>query len=672
MDSGPSRPGDTPALARSEEKSAGESPSGPRGRISGVFTRPNLIRIGAAVAVLGVIAAGLLGVRGPDTSAETTVQSFLLNWQEGNYRQAGELTTGNPAAVAAALRAAYNQLDAAALYLSIGNIGQNGDAAHAQFGASVDLGEGGAAWTYTGRFALHWTGSAWKVRWSPSVIVPGLRPGMRLAVRSTMPPRALLLDSAGQPLQQPSPAYVIGVRPGRLANPTATAQGIGRVTGLDSGQVLDHIRAAPQGSFLGLLTLDPGSSARLRSKLRSVPGLIVHRATERLFSSIASEVVGSVGTEDALVFRQNGIAYQPGNTTGLSGLQQYYQRRLAGSPTTEVIIEDSNGNVVSVLHRWAGLPGSPVTTTLSSGAQTAANQALAGTSDAAAIVAVQASTGKMLAVASQAGRGNQIAQPDPLAGRYPPGQAFTIVSTAALLHTGLSPRDPVPCTTASDVGGQTFVNDPTAQGLGGQPPFSADFAHGCGTAFAGLSRRLSPPDLTRAATGFGLGSSWRLPLPAFAGAMRAPADVAQLAADTIGAGNVQVSPLNMALVASQVDSGQWHSPSLVTSPGGPGDPPIASKYLVSRQVMGTLRDLMRASVRTGTARQADLSGQPVYGQAGQAPFSAGGSGVQAYWFVGFRGNVAFAVLELSRSRSASAVPLGAQFLRQMPASLLGR
>jgi cell division protein FtsI/penicillin-binding protein 2 len=110
----------------------------------------------------------------------------------------------------------------------------------------------------------------------------------------------------------------------------------------------------------------------------------------------------------------------------------------------------------------------------------------------------------------------------------------------------------------------------------------------------------------------------------------------------------------------------------VSSPADPAaDPPMSSKYLVSQQVMGTLRNLMRQAVQTGAARQADVRGLPVYGQTGQAPFSAGGKGVRAAWFVGFRGNVAFAVLELGTARSTSAVPLAAQFLQRLPSSLLG-
>jgi hypothetical protein len=278
----------------------------------------------------------------------------------------------------------------------------------------------------------------------------------------------------------------------------------------------------------------------------------------------------------------------------------------------------------------------------------------------------------VLAIASQPGRHSQIASPNPLSGRYPPGQAFTIVSTAALLGTGLSAGAPVPCTTASDVGGETFINNPPAHGLGVQPPFSADFASGCGTAFAGLSRRLTAGGLSGAAAAFGVGASWRLPLPGFAGSMPAPTTDAELAADTMGAGKIQVSPLGLALIAGQVDSGQWHAPSLVSSPAGPGDPPLSSKSLVSQQTMGTLRNLMRDAVQTGSAQQADLPGQPVFGQVGQARLNEAGKGVQASWFAGYRGDVAFAVLELGKSTGGSAVPLAAQFLQQMPASLLGR
>ena len=71
---------------------------------------------------------------------------------------------------------AYSGLDAAAFYLNMGPITQAGGTATARFTASVDLGQDGAPWMYTGNFTLQRVGQSWKIVWSPSVINPGLRP----------------------------------------------------------------------------------------------------------------------------------------------------------------------------------------------------------------------------------------------------------------------------------------------------------------------------------------------------------------------------------------------------------------------------------------------------------------------------------------------------------------
>jgi cell division protein FtsI/penicillin-binding protein 2 len=667
---------DTADLPVIRVPAASPPPAQPPRRLASLASRAHLPRLIALAVVAAVIAAGLLAGPAPNTSPESMVQQFLLNWEQGQYMAAARLTTGNPATVAHALQTSFQQLDAASLTLGMHSVSQHGDTGTASFNASVDLGQDGAPWNYTGAFGLHWTAAAgWRVQWNLSVINPALRPGTRLAVRTTLSPRGEVLDSSGKPLQPATNTYMLGVQPDQLTNPQTTATLFGEATGLPPQQVLGQIRAAPQGSFLGLLTLDPTYYNQLRSRLATVPGLITHQVPRRLFDSIAPGVVGAVQAENAALFRQDGVAYQPGDTTGVSGLQQYFQRRLVGSATTEIVVEGSRGHLVAVLQKWSGPSGTSVTTTLNSAVQVAANQALGTTSRAAAIIAVQSSTGKVLAVANQAGRG--ITAPDPLDGSYPPGQAFTIVSTAALLDSGLDTDAPVPCTSVSDVGGQTFTNDPPSSGLGAQPTFGEDFARGCGTAFAGLSRRLNSGELARTAAGFGLGSDWQLPLASFDGSMATPGDDAQLAADTIGGGDVQVSPLDMALIAAQVDSGTWHSPTLVTNPVNPGNPKLASSFSLTTQVTGTLRSLMRKTVTDGAGRAANLLGTPVYGQAGQAALAQGSSKQQAMWFVGYRGGIAFAVLELvpaghGSGTDSAAVALASQFLQRIPAAQLGQ
>jgi cell division protein FtsI/penicillin-binding protein 2 len=632
-----------------ERATGGTRVSGLRARVP----RPRLVA--AAVVAIVAVAALISGLSG-DASAEPTVQAFLLAWGQGQYSAAAQMTSGNPAIVTTALRTAYQQLGAAAFYLTMGQITQRGGSAVAHFGASVDLGDDGAPWDYQGVLRLRKTGAGWKVLWSPSVINPSLRPGLRLAVVSTMPPRAQLLDSAGQPLTVPSTAYEAEVTPGKLASPQATAQAFGQVTGLDPSQVLGVILAAPQSAALKLLTLDPASYAKLRSGLDHVPGLTAHPVSERLFDSIAPDVTGAVGTEASLALREDGVAYRPGSTVGESGLQQLYQRQLTGSSATEVIAENEAGRQVAVLARWPGRTGTTVRTTIDSGVQGAAAAAVAARPVASAIVAVDVSNDHILAVADHAVPG--MPQVDPLAGHYQPGQAFTIISTDALLSSGLPVDSPIPCTSSTDVGGQTFINVPAEPALGAQPPFSTDFAEACATAFTGLSRRLDGSQLAAAAAAFGLGAHWKLPLAAFPGSLRASGGDAALADDTIGQGGVQVSPLAMALVAAGVASGVQRSPVLVTVPADPG---LTPKAVASPQTVSSLRALMRSTVVYGAAQQANLAVRPVYGQVGNAPV-APGSHLWASWFVGYQGGMAFAVLELTKLPFTSAVPLGAAFL----------
>jgi cell division protein FtsI/penicillin-binding protein 2 len=628
-------------------------------RVGGVRLRSARVRVVAAAGATALLLAGLaLGWVTPRPDAEPTVQAFLLAWENAQYTTAAGLTTGAPAGVAAALQDAYRDVGAAALTLSMGNITQHANTATAQFSASVNLGRGGPPWNYRGSFDLRRVGSGWKVVWSPAVIVPGLRPGLRLAVVSTVPERAQLLDAEGAPLAPPSLVYTVGVVPDRLNDPARTANGLAQATGLAASQVLGWITESPGAGFLELVRFSPAGYHRVSRKLSRVPGLMIEWQRLRLFETIAGPVSGAVGGEAASLLQVEGIPYRPGTTVGLSGLQQAFQRTLVGSPTTEIVVENAAGQVVSVEQRWLGHAGTDVRTTINASVQEAANKALQSAPGSAAIVAISPTTGQVLAVGQH--DAGDMPQVQALSGQYQPGQAFTIVSTAALLNTRLiGVNTPIPCDASNPVGGENFTNDPPVPNQG---TFRADFANACSTAFAGLSLRLSARALRDAAVGFGLGKPWQLPLSAFAGAMQTPGNQAELAEDSIGTGSVQVSPLDMAIAAAVVQSGTWHAPSLVTSPPDPGLTPTVP---FEAQVVSELQTLMRSTVTNGAGRAADVGTTPVYGQVGSAPDGSGG--LRSAWFVGFQGNVAFAVLELTRSARASAAPLAGRFLNELQA-----
>jgi cell division protein FtsI/penicillin-binding protein 2 len=444
------------------------------------------------------------------------------------------------------------------------------------------------------------------------------------------------------------PVYVVGVWPERLANQAATARAFASRTGLQPGQVLGQIRAAPPHRFLRLASLDPDTYAALRSRLRDVPGLVVQRVPERLFQSEASGLVGQVGSEVSPELRANGAYYAPGTTVGLSGLEQAYQRDLIGTPTTEVVAVDSAGVQTEILARWPGASGTPVKTTISSAVQDAALTALADRPYSGEIVAVQASTGKLLAVA-QRQRAGALPAGGPLAAKLMPGTAFTIVSAAALLAHGVHASTPIPCNNSFTVGGQTFTSD----GTGKAKPFGTDFADGCGTAFAGSSELLRPSQFAQVVKEFGIGADWSsLPVPAFSGSVPSATSDADLAAETIGQGNVRMSLLSMAMVAAAVDKGSWHTPQVIEDSMDPAG------TVLNPSMMSALRSMMRGAVRIGAARAAAVPGADVCGQVGMVHTSSGWMS----WFVGYSGDIAFATIETGKTRQLSAAALAGAFL----------
>ncbi|HLW78086.1 MAG TPA: penicillin-binding transpeptidase domain-containing protein, partial [Terriglobia bacterium] len=563
----------------------------------------------------------------------------------------------------------YHQLGAQDLTLAMGPITENGDQAQASFDASFDLGRGGLSWQYTGHFQLHLGGSGWKVVWAPSVIVPGLGPGDRLAVLTTMPNRGVLLDAGGHSLIKPSPAVELGVYPNQIKNPMRTAVELAKVTGLarlaqsDADEMAGQIEAWPPRQFLELIQLTPARYAQLRHALMKVPGLRHKVKLKRLFDSEVPVVTGQVATETAKTLVEDGEPYRPGTTIGLSGLQEAFQRQLAGRPTTSIIVQNKAGKRIKILHRWLGTPSANVKTTIDGRVQKAASNALSGVGISASIVAVKAGGGQILAVE----RNNVTGMPllSPLDGQYQPGQTFTIVSTATLLTIRSVNADTrVPCLKTNRVGGQAFSNTPPEPNLGSGPKLSTLFAHACGTAFAGLAYRLSPRNLTGEAANLGIGVPWKLPIPAFTGTIANPGSNArELAEELVGTGTVRVSPLDMALVAGAVDSGSWRAPTLVSGPAGkePTEPAIDSR------VATVLRSFMRATVASGAARTADVPGAHLYGQVGTAPVP-GHKHLRAIWFVGFRGGVAFSVVVFSKSTVFTpVVQIARQFAEGLPA-----
>lgn len=514
-------------------------------------------------------------------------------------------------------------------------------------------------WEVASRLRFERRGKRWGLRWTPQVFHPDARPGDRFARLRSWGPREALLDARGTPLTVPGEVIRVGVLPGRVKDRAAVASALQAQLGVEPAKVLAALNAAsaqPE-QFLALIDVRPERYQQVRAALAPVPGIFFRKKAARLTPSegFAAHTLGRVGEVTAEALQVLGPLYQPGDVVGLSGLERAQERTLAGRPSGEVRLLRRSGDS-DVLHRFDGEPGRPVRTTLRMDVQAAAEAALADIARPAALVAVDAATGEVLAVASRP-LGEALHRA--LTGRYPPGSTFKVVTAEALLASGLKPDSRADCPVEVTAGRKRFRNFESE--VLGTTTLRRVFALSCNTAFIQLSARLAPGALEDAARRFGFGVAYDVGLPSPGATFPAPRDDAERAAASMGQGRALATPLHMATVAAAVDSGVWRAPRLLA------DAEAGPEERLSPGAAEPLRDLMRAVVTEGTAKSA-ASIPGLLGKTGTAEYGTAAPPETHAWFIGVRGGVGFAVVvEGGGVGGRVAVPLALRFLQALDA-----
>ncbi|GII00996.1 penicillin-binding protein [Planobispora takensis] len=593
-----------------------------------------------------------------EPSAHEAVRDFLVGWQTGDYVTAARRTDGDEKTVSKALEDARIQLDAASFRFAVKGIKSEGGEAQADFAAEVDLGENNPLWEYDGKLPLHLVDGRWKVRWSPSVLHPRLREGQRFAVDVDPESRHPIVDYTGDALQELASLHVASVIPAKLEDPARLCEQLSKVTGFPKDRLLSRILSASPSKQVPLVTFGPARFAKLRPQLEAIEGLQFSPQKQAVAPASPEQIVGTVTAVTPKTEQQLGGPQRAGDTVGNDGLQRAYQEYLTGSTKTSVITVDLKTlEEAEELATWRpGRAAAPVQTTLDRHAQKAADSALAG-GYRGMLVAVQASTGNVLAVGSTK-EYNQ--ETDALAGQFPAGTAFSIISVEALLKAQVDLKQKLACPQDRTVGGARFHH--SGPPAGSAPTLQGNFANGCVTALASLARRIDPAVLQAGATEFGIGSGWTLPLKSFSGSMQPLKNDAAVARALAGQ-NVSVSPLSMALVAGAVASGTWRPPVLVTAPklsdlSAEAEPPkVVPPVELDEKTVTTLRALMRTGVTSGSARTAAAPGDPVHGITAAASRDR----KPLAWFVGWQGDVAVAVLVDGSDSTAGATVAGRFF-----------
>jgi peptidoglycan glycosyltransferase len=320
-----------------------------------------------------------------------------------------------------------------------------------------------------------------------------------------------------------------------------------------------------------------------------------------------------------------------------------------------------------VLRRLADLftgrdpAGGDVVLTLDPAVQQAAMTGLKG--QTGAVVALDPSTGAILGLASTPSFDpTQLSSHDPKAirayreqlsddqltnqaidQRYSPGSIFKVIVSAAALASGdYTPDTTVPApdlltlpgtsTTLENFGGES------CNGGADQKLIDA-LRVSCNTAFAQLGIDLGEDRIRSMAEAFGItDEGFDMPLPVAPSKLGDIANDAQLGVSSIGQQDVQLTPMQAAMIAAAVaNDGSLMKPYLVDRVTAPDltvidrtDPEEMSRP-ISADVANQLTEMMTSVVERGTGRRAQIDGVQVAGKTGTAENAADDHS----WFIGF-------------------------------------
>lgn len=605
-----------------------------------------------------VVASGLLAsCGGGGAGPSSTVSQYLSAWGHQDYRAMERLVTKPPADFVSFNRRVASDLRLTSATYSQGVVTSNGSEATAAVTSHLVLGTIGSL-TVHSSLHLSDTSGAWRVVWSPRSIIPSLGPGDTVATTVTWPARAAILGSGGAPLTNDAPMVSVGIEGSRVTDANALTAAL-----LQTGATTAQVQAAEATAtahptwFVPVISLSQARYEQLKPVIYPVAGTVFNTfgARSPLTAELGAHVVGTTGPVTAQEIHQLGPAYAAGDMVGQAGIEQAYEHQLAGAPGATVAVTDHGGSTVATLKRFPDKPGQAVQTTIDPAIQQAAETALDGVTSPADLVALQASTGGVLASVSVPD--NQQAN-NAFVGAYPPGSTFKVITSADLLEHGSTPSSPATCPPTISVNGVVFHN------FEGETTSSLSllqaFAMSCNTAFIGLSSSLPATSYPTTASQFGIGATIKMGLSAFGGKVPTPSSSSDAAATAIGQAQVTVSPLAMAGVAAAVDSGSLHLPRLVA---GAGDDTATAQPL-DAGVVASLRTMMQAVVTspTGTAAGAGLPAG-TFGKTGTAEFGNANPPQTHAWFIGYHGDLAFAVLVIGGGvGGAVAAPIAAKFL----------
>jgi penicillin-binding protein 2 len=463
------------------------------------------------------------------------------------------------------------------------------------------------------------------------------------------PRRGWIVDRNGKPIAINRTDFRVDIIPDRLKDRDATLAALQDVLGLppeEMDRVRDELaRAAGYQPVPVAEHLDYERYAAVTLRLPSLAGVAPASGYARFYPAGAAvgHLVGYVGTASAADYEasKNPLLITPGFKVGKEGLEKTMEDRLRGQPGAKRAEVTARGKVVRELTTRPETSGAPLQLTIDAGLQEYAGRRLGEESGSAVVIDVD--SGDLLCMASMPcydpnsfsdgishSEWDMLSQDarHPLINKvlsalYPPGSTFKPAVAMAALEAGIDPDQSVSCPGGFRLGNRFFK----CLGRHGPMNMHRAIAKSCNTYFYTMGYRIGFDRVADMARRLGLGQEFDLPV-----ASQRYGTIPDTAwkerkykqkwsgADTlnasIGQGFVLLNPLQLAVMASRVASGNLVQPRLLRTPVTPLQPlPFAAEHF--QTVRGGMWEVVNGNGTAGASRL-PLDGIQMAGKTGTA------------------------------------------------------
>lgn len=455
---------------------------------------------------------------------------------------------------------------------------------------------------------------------------------------SLIPPRrGWILDRNGSPLASNRADFRVDIIPERLQDPEREIGTLARLlkfTPVELQDLRDKIEKAAGFQPVPVADgLDYETFAAVSVRLPELPGVVPQRGFSRYYPTgpAVGHLIGYVGAASREEYEKERIPLlvTPGFKIGKDGLEKQFEQVLRGEPGARRVEVTASGRIVRDLETREDVQGKSIQLTIDGPLQDYAARRIG--LESGSVVVIDCLTGDLLCMASMPsfdpnsfsdGIGRveyQMLREDErvplrnkvLKGLYPPGSTVKPMVAMSFLEAGLDPNETTGCNGGLRVGNRVF-HCWNRRGHG-----RVDMAKGiyqsCDVYFYHFAQRLGMDVIAPMARRCGMGQEFPLPVASqFYGTVPDPAwklrkygqpwqnfDTVNA---TIGQGYMLANPLQLAVMASRLATGNKIMPRLLLDRNAPAFESMNFHGDHVQVIQNAMRDVVNGPGTAGRAR----------------------------------------------------------------------